>query len=479
MRIRILGPLEIRQGDVWTRIGAPKWRSLLAALVVSPGGPLAVDQLIDEMWGDQPPRGAVNQVQGYVVRLRRLLSDPDGMVLHTHQPGYELVLSADDVDARRFEGLVQQGEAALRRHDITIARAILGEALDLWRGPALSDVAATALLRTEIDRLDERRLAALESRLEADLALARHAELVPELRQLCGAHPYRERFWGQLMLALYRSGRQAEALAAYQDLRRILDEELAVEPTAALRDLHQQILRADPDLDAVADGREPWKAVHPAALQVQVPHQLPAGVADFTGRDGELRRLDELLPTDDCATAAAVMIAAIVGTGGVGKTTLAVHWAHRVADAFPDGQLYASLRGYAPTPPREPLDVLAQFLHALGVPADQTPLDLDEAAAMYRTLVSGRRVLVVLDNAADAAQVRPLLPGSAGCVAVVTSRDQLVGLTALEGARPIELDRLDHAGQKGDGSRRVEPVEFYRPGTLECGQADELVPARD
>lgn len=441
MRIRVLGPLEIRQEQGWQRVGAPKWRSLLAALLIAPGRPLTMDQIVEELWPQRSPRGAVNQVHGYAVRIRRLLDDPDGQVLRTRHPGYELVLAPDDLDVTRFEEFAHQGEAALRRHDVPTARDLLGAALDLWRGPAFADVAVTETVRTEVDRLAERRLCALESRIEADLALARHTELVSELQQLRAAQPYRERLWGQLMLALYRSGRQAEALSAYQDLRRVLDDELGVEPTTALRDLHQQILRADPDLD-VPETPDTAAVTPVAQARPVVPHQLPAGVVDFTGREAELRQLDLMLPGDDPHGADGTRIGTIAGIGGAGKTTLAVHWAHRVVDRFPDGQLYASLRGYAPTPTREPIDVLAQFLRALGMPADRIPLDEDEAAAAYRTLLSGRRMLVILDNAVDAAQVRTLLPGSPGCVTVVTSRDRMDGLVALEGAKPIGLDRL-------------------------------------
>ncbi len=444
MRIRILGPLEVRHEQEWQRLGAPKWRSLLALLAIGRSRPHSVDRIVDELWPDRPPRGAVNQVHGYVGRLRRLLGDSDGEVLRTRQPGYELDLSPDDIDAARFEDLARQGETALRRNDVASARELLGEALDLWRGPALADVPVTATVQAEVERLEEGRLSTMESRIEADLALARHAELVAELQQLSAAHPYRERLWGQLMLALYRSGRQADALAAYHQLRRLLDDELGVEPTAALRDLHQQILRADPDLDVPAAPERPTVRPRTEAPPV-VPHQLPAGVVDFTGREAELRHLDLLLQGEDPQAPDGLRIGTIAGVGGAGKTTLAVQWAHRVVDRFPDGELYASLRGFAPTPPREPIDVLAQFLRALGMPPDQVPLDEDEAAAAYRTLLSGRRVLVVLDNAVDAAQVRPLLPGSPGCVAVVTSRDRLGGLIALEGARPLELDRLGTA----------------------------------
>ncbi len=318
---------------------------------------------------------------------------------------------------------------------------------------------ATLAVEAEAARLEEQRLAALEARIDADLACARHAVLIPELRKLVLDYPLRERLWGQLVLALYRSGRQADALSAYREIHQLLEAELGVEPGAALRRLHQRILSADAALDAPARS-----APGARATPAPVPRQLSADVAGFTGRGEHLRRLGQLLGGDGQGPAALV-IAAIVGTAGVGKTALAVHWAHQVAGRFADGQLYVDLRGVARRPPLPPAEALAQLLRALGVPAAQVPPELEEAAGTYRSLLAGRRVLVVLDNAASPDQVRPLLPGSPTCLVVVTSRNQLRGLVAKDDARLLTLDVLgrDEAAALvgrviGDARVRAEPA---------------------
>ncbi|GAB3402272.1 AfsR/SARP family transcriptional regulator [Flindersiella endophytica] len=464
MRVRFLGPLEVRQGAQWVRLGAPKLRSLLAALLLRPGEAVSVEWLIDQLWQEQRPRGADNRIHGYVSRLRRLLDDPDGHVLRTHSPGYELAIGPADQDAGRFEQLSGDGLAALRGGDVPAASRLLRAGLELWRGPAFTDVPAMPLVQAEAGRLEERRLAVLEARIDADLRLGEAGDLPAELQSLVSTHPMRERFWAQLMLALYRCGRPADALAAYRQLYRMLTDELGTEPSRQVRDLHQQILNADPALDLAPSpataGREPDRepkavpepdqepdpaddaAAADADAERPIPRQLPADIADFTGREEDLLRLDALLPGDGGNPPTAVVLTAITGTGGVGKTALAVHWAHGVADRFPDGQLYANLRGYSSDSPLEPLAVLTLFLRALGVEAGQVPTDVDEAAALYRSLLADRKVLVLLDNAAHTSQVRPLLPGSAGCLVLVTSRSRLSGLVARESAQPFEIGRL-------------------------------------
>jgi tetratricopeptide (TPR) repeat protein len=288
----------------------------------------------------------------------------------------------------------------------------------------------------EAARLAEMRLQALETRIDADLHLGRHADVIGELEHLVATHPLRERLRAQLMLALYRDGRQAEALAAYRQARQMLIDELGTEPGTGLRELHQQILTADPALavPAVSPG--------PADSVPTVPHQLPAGVRHFTGRVNELAALTGLLEQAGVETQPTVVISAIGGTAGVGKTALAVRWAHQVAARFPDGQLYVNLRGYDPDQPVAAADALAGFLRALGVAGQDIPAELDERAARYRSLLAGKRLLVVADNAGSEAQVRPLLPGDPGCVALVTSRDPLAGLVARDGARRVDLGLL-------------------------------------
>jgi hypothetical protein len=288
--------------------------------------------------------------------------------------------------------------------------------------------------RTEAARLEERRLAVLEESIDVDLRLGRYPELVAELAALVRQHPLRERLWAQLMLALHGANRQTDALAVYQQIRQSLVEQLGVEPSVTLRQAQRVVL-------AGASATAP-RPVVPARTELPVPSQLPADVAAFTGRDAELaeltRRLDIAPPGST-----AVLIHAVLGTAGVGKTALAVRWAHAVRDRFPDGQLYVNLRGYDPG--GRPLAIgiaLAGFLTALGVAAADVPDDLDTRAARFRTAVAGRRMLVVLDNAASVEQVRLLLPGTSSCVVVVTSRSAMVGLMALHGAQRLDLDPL-------------------------------------
>lgn len=432
MRIWALGPLEISDGTENRRVGAAKQRALLAALVVRAGTPVSVDSLIEEIWGGSPPDSAVNLVQGYVASVRRALGDSEGELLRTQAPGYQLVLPPDELDVRRFESHTEQGQRALTDGDSQRAAYLLAEALELWRGQPFADVTPTAAVEAEANRLEQLRMAAVEARIEADLNLGRHAELVPELHTLTRSYPLRERFWAQLMLALYRSGRQAEALDAYQRLYRLLDNELGVEPSRLVRELHQQILVNDPALDSSslsADGGG-----------TATPRQLPAGIGGFIGRTDQLAQLDALLLDSPVP---AVVVSAITGTAGIGKTALAVHWAHRAADRFPDGQLYANLRGFDPAGvPVQPAEVVRGFLDALGVPPERIPVQLEDQAALYRSLLADTRVLVLLDNARDADQVRPLLPGSPGCLVLITSRNPLESLIAAEAARPVPIDLL-------------------------------------
>jgi DNA-binding SARP family transcriptional activator len=388
MRLRILGPLEVWDGAEWRRLGAPKWRSLLAALVIRSDRAVSVAELIEELWGDDPPGGAVNLVHGYVGRVRRVLDDRDGRCLRSRSPGYTLQLGPDDLDVQRFEDLAARGVAAQERNDPTEAARLLGDALAVWRGPAFADVHPTPLIVPEVERLEERRLRVVEARIEAELALGRHAELVSELQALVDDHPLREQLWHQLMLSLHRSRRQAEALDAYQRLYKLLDDELGLRPSRPLRDLQRQILTDQP---------EPGDASGRRAPSADVPRQLPAAPVDFTAREAEVRRLETIA---DLATGADTASAVVVsGAGGVGKTTLAVHWAHRAADRFPDGQLYLDLYGYSGRSPRSPEESLGRLLRGLGQPPDKIPSDLDDATALYRSLLAGRRVLVILDNA--------------------------------------------------------------------------------
>ena len=430
---RILGPVEVWTGEGWSSIGAAKQRSVLATLLLRPGEPVSLDVLIDEVWPDKAPARAANLVSVYVHHLRKLIGDGEGRVLVTRAPGYQVVLGPGELDADRFAALVADGRQALASGAAERAAGLLSEAIELWRGRALADVPATSQVAAEADRLEESRIEALELRAEASLARGRHAEVVPEVRRLLADHPLRERLWALLMRGLYGAGRQAEALEVYERARNTIADELGVDPGADLQQLYQQILNAD---DGQATLAPPRGGPVPAPLPV--PAQLPAAIPDFTGRSEQVERLGELLAgagSED--SPGAVRVVLVVGSGGLGKTALAVHAAHLLAGQFPDGQLYANLLGA--TDPADPAEVLARFLRDLGVDGPRIPLSEEERAAQFRTRLAGRRVLVVLDDARDAAQVQPLLPGSASCSVLVTARG---ALHELVGSRVIDLDVL-------------------------------------
>ncbi|WP_051966544.1 AfsR/SARP family transcriptional regulator [Kitasatospora mediocidica] len=436
MEFGMLGPLLVQDGAGPRVVPAAKQRVLLAALLVRPGQLAPVEQLAEIVWDGRPPRSAAAALRNYVMRLRQALGAA-GERIETRAGGYLIRVEPGELDVQRFTSLREQGVAALHRGALTQAAALLDEALGLWRGAALVDVPSDLLHREEADRLAEERLHAVESKLEAELRLGRPC-VVAELRALTAAHPGRERFWAQLMTALYRDGRQSEALAVYQQVRRILAEEIGVEPGCELRDIHQRILCADPglgdtDTDAFTDA-DAAAAAEPArfAAALVTPFQLPPDLADFTGRAAELATLRERLTTP---ARTVPFVAVLSGQPGVGKSALAGHVAHAVRAGFPDGILFADLHG-TDRVPALPCSVLGSFLLALGVPMEALPAGLDARTALYRSVLAERRVLVVLDDARDSRQVRPLLPNDAASAALVTSRARL---TDLAGAHPVEL----------------------------------------
>jgi DNA-binding SARP family transcriptional activator/Tfp pilus assembly protein PilF len=458
VRFRVLGPIEVWAGQTWSGIGAPKWRSLLATLLLNPGQAVSTDRLTFELWGDQPPDRAANLISVYVLRLRRLLDDPEGRVLTTRAPGYQLLLEPGDLDAGRFEALAGQGRQALNAGNFRRAAEVLIEALALWRGPALADVPPSELITAEAARLEESRLTVLEMRIEADLGCGLNSQLVPELRRLASDHPLREALWSLLIRALDAAGRRAEALAAYGQAREVIAAELGVDPGPDLQRLYQVMLTANaltapasPDTASpAAAANEPYAgaaAPRPAdaprhrtpAAPRQVPAQLPADVPDFTNREIHLDRLLRLVHEARERENPAVPVAVIAGTPGLGKTAFAVHAAHALRQEFPDGQLYVNLLGGSERP--APADeVLARFLRDLGVDGARVPVDAEERAAMYRTRLAGKQTLVLLDDARQAAQVRPLLPGTGSCAVIVTSRRRL---SDLAGSSLVDLDVLD------------------------------------
>jgi DNA-binding SARP family transcriptional activator len=423
--VGVLGPLQVSVAGRPVSVTSARLRTLLAVLATSAPTPVSIDRLADAIWADDLPDDARRSVQVYVTRLRSALGAD---VIRTYPDGYQL--ASDQVDAVRFVRLL---DAAAAAPDPGVERARLAEALALWRGMPFEGVRSAWLVETELPQLTERYLAALERHIDLDLADGRHGELAARLNELTAQYAVRERFWAQLMLALYRSGRQADALEAYQRLYRLLADELGVEPSRPVQDLHRRILAADAALDAPAGRRR---------IDLPVPRQLPTGIRDFTGRAAALDQLDALLPATGAA-ATAVTISVIAGGAGVGKTALALHWAHRVQDRFPDGQLYVNLRGFDPSgQAMRPAEAIRDFLEALGMPPQRIPTGIEAQVGLYRSLLAGKRALVLLDNAGDAEQVRPLLPGAPGCLVVVTSRNQLPGLVVAQGADPVLLDVL-------------------------------------
>jgi DNA-binding SARP family transcriptional activator len=451
VRFRVLGPLELLADGTWAGISAPKWRSLLAALLINAGQVVPTDRLILEIWGDTPPAKATNLVSVYALRVRRLLGDEHGEVLRTRSPGYQLRVAQQDVDALCFDALVANGRQALAAGEMPRAAALLTEALGLWHGSAFLDVPASALVTAEAGRLERARLDALELRIEADIGCGWHAQVIPELFRLTAEQPMREGLWGLLMRALDGAGRHAEALAVYGKAREAIADELGVDPGEQLQRLFQDLLTRDTRRQEKASvapspaGSEPSGPAGPSApaAVAEPPGQLPADIADFTGRARDVQRLCDLAPAgpDAGLEAGAVEVALVAGAGGLGKTTLAVHVAHRLRPHFPDGQLYVNLLGASPQP-LSPGDVLARFLRDLGVSSTQIPVDPDERAALLRTRLTGRRVLMVLDDARDSAQIRPLLPGSGSCAVIVTTRGRLPDLAS---TRLVDLDVLEDA----------------------------------
>ncbi|MBO4209950.1 AfsR/SARP family transcriptional regulator [Micromonospora echinofusca] len=439
MRWRVLGPVEVTVDGRVLPISRPQQRAVLALLLLNAGRVVSAGHLAEALWGDDPPSSARTQVQVCVSQIRSALR-PAGLaeVLASTGGGYRLAVADDDLDLARFTHAASRARAAVRAGDPETAARELTTGLALWRGPALTG-AAGAFVRAAADSLDEQRLTGYEQLASVELTLGRYDNVLRTLQPLVAAHPLREALVARCLLALAGTGQQAAALRLYADTRDRLVEELGVEPAAELTEAHLRILRQEVTPAAVVPEPGPGPATAPA--------QLPADLAGFTGRAAALRELDRLLPetgtTPGADTRRAVVVSAIGGTAGVGKTTLAVHWAHRVAHRFPDGQLYVNLRGFdLDGRAVAPDEALRGFLAALHVPPQRIPNDLDQQAALYRTLLADRRMLIVLDNARDCDQVRPLLPGAGGCLVVVTSRDRLTGLVVTEGAHPVTLDLL-------------------------------------
>ncbi|MFD0277753.1 BTAD domain-containing putative transcriptional regulator [Kitasatospora sp. NPDC127111] len=413
---RILGPLDISADGRPIALQGARQRTVMSMLLLAPGRVVSVDTLADAVWHGNPPATARNQIAICVSGLRKTLKTAIGIddLIVTSHPGYLLHPGEHRIDAVEFEERAAEGREAARRGRIEEARAHFENALAMWRGPALDGITAERV-EAEAARLTELRLDVYEQLTALRLEAGQHGELIGELTGFVRENPLREQALAQLMLAHYRSGRRAEALETYRDGARLLADELGIDPGPALQQLHEDILNDSPALSL---------PVAPAAAPaLAVPAHLPPVPAAFTGRHQELAALDRLL---DHQGGASLPVGSIIGTGGVGKTALAVHWSHQVAARFPDGQLFADLRGYdEEEEPRRPSAVLDRFLRALGVPGPQIPADRVERTALFRSVLYDRRVLIVLDNARSYEQIRPLLPGSSGCCVLVTSRDSL------------------------------------------------------
>jgi DNA-binding SARP family transcriptional activator/tetratricopeptide (TPR) repeat protein len=454
MRFSVLGPVRAWRGDVELDLGPPKQRALLALLLTQAGHPVTVTEIVDILWGQNPPESAVNVVHRHIGALRRLF-EPDmptrgvsSQWLVRGSGGYRLEVDTDALDLLKFRALRDQAEQGAQDGRRGRATELLIEALTLWRGPAASGIAPQVRSHPIFVAVDGEHLAALKTAadyaLEAEPPLAER--VLAMLRPAAAHHPLDEVLQARLMVVLAATGHQAEALEVYQIARIRLADDLGLDPGTELQAAQQQVLRqlkpAEPLPSAESTADSTAEPVNSTITSTIRPAQLPADLAAFAGRRSELAQSDALLPEIGIRPSA-VVISAIGGMAGIGKTTLAVHWAHQVAEHFPDGQLYLNLRGFHPTGSiMSVAEAIRSLLDSFGIPAHQIPAGLDAQTAMYRSLLAGRRVLIVLDNVRDDEHARPLLPGAPGCLAIVTSRNQLSGLVAGEGARPITLDVL-------------------------------------
>ncbi len=473
LRIELLGQVRAWRGEEELTLGPPRRRVVLTVLALRANQVVSREEIVDAVWGDAPPATAINGMYIHIGALRRVLEpEPDGSqpVLVSSGTGYLLRLAPDQLDLAVFGNHLER--ARRLRADGALGPAVeeLDAALPLWQGTPLAGVSSPVVEAQRL-RLTEQRLTAVEDRAEALLELGQHAALVAELSALAEEHPLRERPRTLLMLAMYRAGRQADALAVYRDTHRMLVEELGIEPGPQLRRVHREIAsNRDAKLVKPADMRQGPRDADPF-----VPRQLPPAVRHFAGRSTELQSLTGVLD-EAVATGNTVVISAIDGTAGIGKTALAVLWAHRVAARFPDGQLYVNLRGFDPADaPMAPADALRGFLEALQVPRDRIPAGFDAQVDLYRSLLAGRRVLIVLDNARDVEQVRPLLPGTVGCLALVTSRNRLTGLVTGDvtgdGAYAITLGLLTAAEARELLTRHLGAARV----AAEAAAADQLI----
>lgn len=425
----LLGPVRLRKGSVELSAGQPRQCAVATSLLLRGGTPASMSALVDDVWGDDPPSSALGSIRTYVYRLRRTLHSVDAGHIRLSEGGYSLHVDPDALDVNRFEGILARARAAQVAGDPARGSAYYAEGLALWRGAALAGVPGP-YADVQRTRLEELRLASIEGRLTCDLERGLYADTAADLTALVAEHPLRERFSELLMIALYGSGRQAEALGVYHTISHALRENLGVSPSTELRKAHELILREELTLP------RPRVALSPSAPLDQLPAELP----HFVGRDAEFERVRQLVDSDNRTSSALTVV--VGGMAGGGKTAFAIRLAHRLADRFPDGQLFADLHGFGPGQAREPADVLADFLRALGVAADQIPAGAPGRAVMFRGILAERRIAVVLDNVGSSEQARDLLPGKGASMAIVTSRHELPGLLVTHQATPITLGPL-------------------------------------
>jgi DNA-binding SARP family transcriptional activator/DNA-binding XRE family transcriptional regulator len=445
--LAVLGPLEAWRDGLPLPLGSPARRAVLGMLLIDPGVLVRRDMIIDVLWGDSPPRTAAGLVQAHVARICKLLNSHhrfggNGGVINSLGGAYRLSVSHTEVDVLAFRDLAVRAAAGRAAGDDVTAVECYEHAMSLWRGEPLADVdvlcghPGITALRRELTGV-------LLQYAEVACSLGQHHRVLPRLQALANAEPFNEAAHARLMIALAGSGQQEAAIRVYEDVRSRLDRELGIYPGEELAETYVRVLRQD--IRTVDRG---WTQARPRVLAATVhvvPRQLPGAPRCFTGRAGELAALSALAERDP-KQASGVLIAALTGMAGAGKTALAVHWAHRVAGRFPDGQLFVNLRGSGPSgTPVTPADAVRGFLTALGLPPAQIPPDTDGQAALYRSLLADKRMLIVLDNAQDAEQVRPLLPGSPECLVLVTSRNRLTGLAAAECAHLMTLGVLTEA----------------------------------
>lgn len=460
MHVRILGPIEVVGPSGARGVPGLRRKALLAALALEPGRVVSAERLTALVWGEDVPPTCRNTLQAHISYLRRVCGDR--AAVRSVAPGYVLTLPTDAQAAEEFVREAAQTDDLVRRAE----RA--RRAIELWRGSALDDVLELAAFQGAARRLDDVRTRARRLLLDADLALGLVEQAVDEAEALWRDHPLDEQAGSLLMLTLCRAGRRASALAVGRELRRVLQEELGVAPGPETLELEAAILRQDPDLlssapGAVGSSDRPWPVVLRASASapdfVAVPAQLP-GAVHLVGREAEIRALDAVLALvadPDASPAGPAAIAVVTGAAGVGKSALAGYWSRRAAYRFPDGQLYADLGCFGPAG-GDPAETLGAFLVALGVPDERVPAGRAARAALFRGALVGKRVLILLDNARDGAQVRPLLPGGPGCLVVVTSRDRLTSLVACEGAVPVPVGTLNAEAAHALLVRRLGPA---------------------